>query len=69
MRLTPRRSSPPLRSPEQRRGDPGMTQLLGAILRGLRARALLSAGSVLLTALAIGSAVLGPVFSEAVTHS
>ena len=46
-----------------------MTQLLGAIVRGLRSRALLSAGSVLLTALAIGSAVLGPVFSEAVTNS
>jgi hypothetical protein len=44
-------------------------QLLGAIVRGLRSRALLSAGSVLLTALAIGSAVLGPVFSEAVTNS
>ena len=46
-----------------------MTQLFGAIVRGLRSRALLSAGSVLLTALAIGSAVLGPVFSEAVTNS
>ena len=46
-----------------------MIQLFGAIVRGLRARALLSAGSVLLTALAIGSAVLGPVFSEAVTNS
>ncbi|MFC7358688.1 FtsX-like permease family protein [Nocardioides astragali] len=46
-----------------------MIQLLGAIVRGLRARALLSAGSVLLTALAIGSAILGPVFSEAVTNS
>ncbi len=46
-----------------------MIHLLGAILRGLRSRALLSAGSVLLTALAIGSAVLGPVFSEAVTNS
>lgn len=46
-----------------------MIQLLGAIVRGLRSRALLSAGSVLLTALAIGSAVLGPVFSEAVTNS
>ena len=44
-------------------------QLLGAILRGLRVRALLSAGSVLLAALAIGSAVLGPIFSEAVTNS
>ena len=48
---------------------PEMIQLLGAIVRGLRSRALLSAGSVLLTALAIGSAVLGPVFSEAVTNS
>ena len=46
-----------------------MTRLFGAILRGLRARALLSVGSALLTALAIGSAVLGPVFSEAVTNS
>ena len=46
-----------------------MIQLFGAIVRGLRSRALLSAGSVLLTALAIGSAVLGPVFSEAVTNS
>ncbi|NPD04367.1 hypothetical protein HN031_06655 [Nocardioides sp. zg-1308] len=46
-----------------------MIQLFGAILRGLRSRALLSAGSVLLTTLAIGSAVLGPVFSEAVTNS
>ena len=35
-----------------------MIQLFGAIVRGLRSRALLSAGSVLLTALAIGSAVL-----------
>lgn len=41
-----------------------MSQLLGAILRGLRSRALLSAGSVLLTALAVGSAVLGPIFSR-----
>ena len=46
-----------------------MIQLLGTILRGLRARALLSAGSVLLAALAVGSAVLGPIFSEAVTNS
>ena len=37
--------------------------------RACARRALLSAGSVLLTALAIGSAVLGPVFSEAVTNS
>lgn len=43
--------------------------LLATVLRGLRARALLSAGSVLLLALAIGSAVLGPVFQAAVTSS
>jgi putative ABC transport system permease protein len=45
------------------------TTLLGTVLRGMRARALLSAGSVLLTALAIGSAVLGPIFQQAVTNS
>ena len=43
--------------------------MLGTLLRGLRARAVLSAGSVLLTALAIGSALLGPSFSSAVTTS
>jgi hypothetical protein len=43
--------------------------MVGAILRGLRARALLSVGSVLLTALAVASAVLGPIFAEAVTNS
>ncbi|MCD6639339.1 MAG: hypothetical protein LT071_05435 [Nocardioides sp.] len=43
--------------------------MIGAVLRGLRARALLSTGSVLLTALAVASAVLGPIFSEAVTNS
>lgn len=46
-----------------------MTHLLGTIVRGLRSRALLTAGSVLLAALALGSAVLGPIFSEAVTNS
>lgn len=46
-----------------------MMQLLATVLRGLRARALLSVGSIVLTALAIGSAVLGPIFSEAVTNS
>ncbi|MDN4172331.1 hypothetical protein QWY28_05210 [Nocardioides sp. SOB77] len=46
-----------------------MSTLLATVLRGLRARALLSAGSVLLLALAIGSAVLGPVFQSAVTSS
>ena len=43
--------------------------LLGTVLRGLRSRALLSAGSVLLIALAIGSALLGPVYQVAVTGS
>ena len=43
--------------------------LLSTILRGLRSRALLSAGSVLLIALAVGSAVLGPIFQVAVTNS
>ncbi|MCW2834392.1 MAG: FtsX-like permease family protein [Nocardioides sp.] len=46
-----------------------MTSLLGAIVRGVRSRALLSFGSVVLAALALGSAVLGPIFSEAVTNS
>lgn len=45
------------------------TTMLGTVLRGMRSRALLSAGSVLLTALAIGSAVLGPIFQVAVTNS
>ena len=43
--------------------------MVGAVLRGIRSRALLSAGSILLIALAIGSAVLGPVFQVAVTNS
>lgn len=47
----------------------GVAGIVGTVLRGLRARALLSAGSVLLTALAIGSAVLGPSFQVAVTNS
>jgi hypothetical protein len=46
-----------------------LTPMLATVLRGLRSRALLSAGSVLLTALAIGSAVLGPIFQDAVTNS
>lgn len=43
--------------------------LLGAVVRGLRARALLSVATALLLALAIGSAVLGPIFELAVTSS
>lgn len=46
-----------------------MRHLVGAVLRGLRARAALSAGSVVLMVLAIGSAVLGPAFATAVTNS
>ena len=45
-----------------------MTLLL-TVLRGLRSRALLSVGTVMLTTLAVGAAVLGPVFAEAVTNS
>lgn len=47
---------------------PGPT-LLPTVLRGLRSRLLLSLGSVVLTALAVGSAVLGPAFQGAVTSS
>ena len=43
--------------------------MLATVLRGLRSRALLTTGSVLLTALAIGAAVLGPSFQVAVTNS
>ena len=43
--------------------------LLSTVLRGLRSRLLLSIGSVVLTALAVGSAVLGPAFQSAVTGS
>ena len=46
-----------------------MIQLFGTIIRGLRSRALLTVGSIVLAALALGSAVLGPIFSEAVTNS
>ena len=43
--------------------------MLATVLRGLRSRSLLTIGSVLLTALAIGAAVLGPIFQVAVTNS
>ena len=46
-----------------------MNSMLATILRGLRSRAVLTTGSVLLTALAIGAAVLGPIFQVAVTNS
>lgn len=46
-----------------------MVTFLGTLGRGLRARALLTAGSVLLIAAALGSAVLGPMFQQAVGSS
>ena len=46
-----------------------MRTLLSTVLRGLRSRLLLSLGSIVLTALAVGSAVLGPAFQGAVTSS
>jgi hypothetical protein len=46
-----------------------VVSIIGTVARGLRARLLLSAGSVLLTALAVGSAVLGPSFQDAVVNS
>lgn len=57
-------------SPRDRPGEAaGWRVTVATLVRGLRARAMLSAGSVLLTALAIGSAILGPTFSHAVTRS
>jgi len=43
--------------------------MLGTVIRGMRARLLLTVGSVLLASLAIGSAVLGPMFEVASTNS
>lgn len=43
--------------------------LAGAVVRGVAARRLLSVGSVLMIALAIGSAILGPSFQRSVTNS
>jgi len=43
--------------------------MLGTVVRGMRARLLLTLGSVLLAGLAIGSAVLGPMFEVASTNS
>lgn len=56
-------------SPSTVRPVAGLRVTLGTLWRGLRARGVLSAGSVLLTALAIGSAMLGPSFSSAVADS
>lgn len=46
-----------------------MGALFAMVWRGVRARGLLTAGSVVLAALAIGSAVLGPIFATASTNS
>lgn len=43
--------------------------MFAIVVHGLRARFLLSAGSLLLTTLAVASALLGPAFSLAVTNS
>lgn len=43
--------------------------ILATMLRGLRSRSLLSVGSIVLTALAVASAVLGPMFASGVTRS
>ena len=43
--------------------------LVATVLLGMRSRALLTAGSLLLTSLAVGSAVLGPIFQVAATNS
>ena len=43
--------------------------LAATVLLGLRSRALLTAGSLLLISLAVGSAVLGPIFQVAATNS
>jgi hypothetical protein len=43
--------------------------MLGTVVRGMRARLLLTLGCVLLAALAIGSAVMGPMFQVAATNS
>ncbi len=46
-----------------------LTTLLGAVVRGLRARASLTAGSIVLAAVAIASAVLGPAYQSASSQS
>ena len=61
--------SPVATRPSTLREGVGGMSMLGTVLRGLRSRTLLSAGSILLIALAVGAAVLGPIFSVAVTHS
>ena len=43
--------------------------LLVTVLRGLRSRLVLSAGSLVLIALAVGATVLGPMFQQASVES
>ncbi len=50
-------------------GRIGLAALLAAVLRGLRARTSLTAGCLLLAAVAIASAVLGPVYQSAASQS
>ena len=55
-----------------RRGTPGAgsrSGLVPIVLGGMRSRSLLSVGVLVLTALALGSAVLGPTFTRAATSS
>jgi putative ABC transport system permease protein len=48
---------------------PGPLTLLAAVARGLRARASLTIGSLVLSAVAIGSGVLGPAYQAAASQS
>jgi hypothetical protein len=50
-------------------GRVGLATLLAAVLRGLRARASLTAGCLLLAAVAIASAVLGPAYQSSASQS
>ena len=50
-------------------GRIGVATLLAAVVRGLRARASLTLGSLLLAAVAIASAVLGPAYQSSASQS
>ena len=50
-------------------GRPAPVSLLAAVVRGVRSRSSLTAGSLLLTAVAVASAVLGPAYQTAATQS
>lgn len=49
--------------------SPALSALLGTALRGLRSRLLLTAGSVLLAAIAVGAAVVGPMYQSGASSS